>query len=95
MDNMPTVGDFTDANETIIYHADNVKPDSYGRFQFTVFWLGHHPARGEGDGVRGQVFNTNLADFTTRERNRGRSVRVVTRPAEPDKSRRTRASRVS
>lgn len=65
--------DFTSPDETIVHHAPDMKPDDFGRFQFTAFWLTDQ--EWVPGGVRGQVFNTNLQDFIARCSG---PVRVVT-----------------
>lgn len=72
---MPTRTDFKAPNETIVHHRADVKPDDYGRFQFTAFWLTDQ--EWVPDGIRGQVFYTNLAKFIARSSG---PVRVVTLP---------------
>lgn len=69
----PAHADFTTPDETIVHHAADAKPDDYGRFQFTAFWLTDQ--EWVPGGVRGQVFHTSLEAFIAR--NSG-PVRVVT-----------------
>ena len=75
-DAIPTREDFTSPNEVIVHHNADVKPDDYGRFQFTAFWLTDQ--EWVPGGVRGQVFHTSLAEFIARDEKAGRKVRVVT-----------------
>jgi hypothetical protein len=49
------------------------KPDGMGRVRFTAFWQDENAPQG----VRGQVFNTRLADFTDRADRDHMAVRQV------------------
>lgn len=71
---MPSPEDFTLPTETIVYPKSGEKLDDLGRIQFTAFWLDDYLPP---NGVRGQVFHTNLADFIARDEARGKTVRVV------------------
>jgi hypothetical protein len=65
--------DDLDDNEVAIRITDD-RVDDLGRAQFTAFWRDHHmtPA-----GVRGQVFNTTVADWVQRETQFGFKVTAL------------------
>jgi hypothetical protein len=69
---MPTRADFTSPDETIVHHHADVRPDDLGRFQFVAYWLTDQ--EWVPDGIRAQVFNTNLDEFIARSTG---PVRVV------------------
>ncbi len=67
----PTQADFTDPAEMLVRISLGQNPDTGGRVQFTAFWLDDYLPP---DGVRGQVFNTNLDRFV---RDTTSPVRVI------------------
>jgi hypothetical protein len=72
---IPSPHDFTSTDEVIVHHQDAV-PDELGRLRFVAYWLTDQ--EWVPNGVRGQVFNTSLADFIARDEKDGKTVRVVT-----------------
>lgn len=71
----PIRGDFTSPKEVIV-HADlTQRPDGHNRVRFTAFWLTDQ--EWVPDGVRGQVFHSDLDRFVADDAQRGRTVRVV------------------
>lgn len=79
---LPSRADFTDPSEVIVHVPSGSRPDSYNRFRFIAFWLTDQPW--VPDGVRGQVFMTDLDRFTADVERRGGSVRVLTEDADPE-----------
>lgn len=73
---IPAPEDFQSEGEVIVWHPADRQPDDLGRLQFIAFWIGYHPVTGHG--VRGQVFDTSLAEFIARDEAQGKTVRVVT-----------------
>lgn len=63
MSRVPDPSEFRDPAEKIVHI--NTAPDGRGHQRFTVFWLTDQPW--VPNGVRGQVFNADLAAFTARQ----------------------------
>jgi hypothetical protein len=72
----PSPSDFASSSEVLIHHYEDAVPDSLGRLQFVAYWLTDQ--EWVPNGVRAQVFNTNLAAFIDDEEIKGNQVRVVT-----------------
>jgi hypothetical protein len=73
MDPLPNPGE----DEVVV--MTTTEPDSLGRQRFFAFWKATDATRlGQ---TRGQIFFTQLADFTVRQEERGKHV--VVRPLEP------------
>ncbi len=75
MRDLPEITDFTGPDEMLVEVTPGEKPDGGGRVQFTAFWIdstGLTPT-----GVRAQVFNTRLDEFTAREEAKGHPIRVI------------------
>lgn len=65
----PQISDFTNDTETLIHFID-ADSDSLNRRRFAAFWI-------DQGRVRGQVFHTDIAQFTRREEFDNRTARVI------------------
>jgi hypothetical protein len=64
---------YSDQEVCIEVHSE---PDNFGRQQFTAMWLDDNEWRG-GSGVHGQVFFTDLSEFVSKTKEKGKTVRFV------------------
>jgi hypothetical protein len=64
--------------DEIVVQAVGV-PDGLGRVMFFAHWQDLTPpdAGGPTDGIRGQIFDTNLDDFMIREHAKGKTLRYI------------------
>lgn len=71
---VPSREDFTHPDETIVHPDPASKPDERGRTRFTAFWITNQ--EWVPNGIRAQIFYTNLDDFVTRAKAPA-TVRIV------------------
>lgn len=74
----PDRSEFTGPSEVIVRIDPSSQPDSFGRIQFTAFWLTDQ--EWVPGGVRGQVFRAALDEFTAAAKRRNETVRVLPLP---------------